>query len=275
MPRQFGNFAIFANKFAPKVLGIVETQINKARVEALAPSLGFDSCFAVNSSGRSGGLGLFWNNEIKLEILSYSHYHIDAKVEGLGTNVWRLTLVYGEAQVTERFKTWDTLKDIALHSSLPWAVLGDFNEVLNHGEYERIGSRSNLQIEGFREVVDICALQDLGYRGNFWTFEKKVVGGTYTRVRLDRGLVTPDWNLLFPNSCVIHHTSACSDHSMIQLVLDETEEGKSRNSKPFCYEAMWESHAELGKTIADAWLNSLGGSSVSDFRCERQITLLG
>jgi hypothetical protein len=48
-----------ANKYAPTVLFLLETQLHKIRVENLARSLGFDRSFAVSSSGRSGGLGLF------------------------------------------------------------------------------------------------------------------------------------------------------------------------------------------------------------------------
>ena len=54
------------------VLCIQETQLPKARVESLKGSLGFDNSFAVSSLGRSGGLGLFWNNNINIQLLSYS-----------------------------------------------------------------------------------------------------------------------------------------------------------------------------------------------------------
>ena len=67
-----------ARRFKPTVLCVLETQLHKNRVEGLARRLGFDRSFAVSSSGRSGGLGIFWNNEIKLEILPYSQYHLDA-----------------------------------------------------------------------------------------------------------------------------------------------------------------------------------------------------
>ena len=62
-----------ALKFAPRVLCILETQISQERAESLA----YDSSFAVGSIGQSGGLVLYWNNEIKVEILGYSQYHID------------------------------------------------------------------------------------------------------------------------------------------------------------------------------------------------------
>jgi exonuclease III len=57
---------------APTVLCVVETQLHRDRVNNLASTLGFKYSFAVSSSGRSGGLGMFWNEEIKVEILPYS-----------------------------------------------------------------------------------------------------------------------------------------------------------------------------------------------------------
>ena len=106
-------------RFAPAVLCIVETQISKARVENLSDTLGFTHSYAIGSSGRSGGLGLFWNDAIKINVLGYSEYHIDATVSSLNSPDWRLTCVYGEAQVGERYKTWDTLKSLVATSSLP------------------------------------------------------------------------------------------------------------------------------------------------------------
>lgn len=126
-------------KYAPSVMCVLETQIHITRVEGLKKTLGFDNAFAVSSLVRSGGLGLFWNNEIKIEILPYSQYHIDAIIIEAGADPWRLTCVYGEAQTCERFKTWNMLKHIKASSALPWACVGDFNEVL-HGS-EHVGYR--------------------------------------------------------------------------------------------------------------------------------------
>jgi hypothetical protein len=41
-------------------------------VEILASTLGYDNACAVSSTSCSGGLGIFWNNEIKIDILPYS-----------------------------------------------------------------------------------------------------------------------------------------------------------------------------------------------------------
>ena len=63
---------------APSVLCIVETQLAKNRVEGLAVSLGFQNNFAVASSGRSGGLCIFWKADVNLVIKNFSQYHIDS-----------------------------------------------------------------------------------------------------------------------------------------------------------------------------------------------------
>jgi hypothetical protein len=72
--RGLGNVATLRElrEFSASILCVVETQISKDMVESLAASLGFDNTFVVNSTCRSGGLGIFWNTEIRLDLLPYS-----------------------------------------------------------------------------------------------------------------------------------------------------------------------------------------------------------
>lgn len=201
-----------ARQFAPSVLCVQETQVHKARVEQLKTTLGFDFAFAISSLGRSGGLWIFWKNNINLQILPYSQYHIDAIVQEGDLEPWRLTCVYGEARTSERHKTWDVLKFIKSSSPLPSVCIGDFNEVLDGSEHEGVREQSNAQMEGFREAIDVCGLADLGFEGRKWAYEKKVTGGLFCRVRLDRALATSDWSMRYPLAKVQHHTAAASDH---------------------------------------------------------------
>ena len=169
-------------QFASSVLCILETQIEGSRVESIAGSLGYNKSYAVSSSRRSGGLGIFWNDEIRLEVVGYSRYHIDVVMDELVDSKTRVTFVYGEAQVNERYKTWDMLRGIVRANDMPWLVLGDFNEVIQVHEHDGVGQRNQARMEAFRDASDTCGLSDIGYTGNTWTFEKKVTGGTYTRV---------------------------------------------------------------------------------------------
>jgi hypothetical protein len=122
--------------------------------------------------------------------------------------------------------------------------MGDFSEVLHQSEH--VGVRSQVQIAGFREMVDVCGLRDLGYEGRSWAFEKRVVGGSFCRVQLDRALATADWSSRFPFARVQNLTSAVSDHGSILLTWDQgagCRRGQRKKGK-FRYELMWETHDE-------------------------------
>ena len=82
---------------------------------------------------------------------------------------------------SERHKTWDMLKFIRSSSPLLWVCIRDFNEILHRSEHVRVQERSASQIAAFREMVDVCGLNDIGFSGRSWTFEKKVSGGSFYR----------------------------------------------------------------------------------------------
>jgi hypothetical protein len=235
-------------------------------VERLAGTLGYDRSFAISNTGRSGGIGIFWNNDINIEILPYSQYHLDAVVSSINMEPWRLTCVYGEACVSERHKTWDMLKFIRSSSDLPWLCIGDFNEVLHRSEHNGVNERSNAQIAAFRETVDVCGLMDLGYTGVPWTFEKKVAGGSYCRTRLDRALASPSWSSRYPLAILKHLTAATSDHSPILLRFEGEREQNQAAARPFRYEVMWESHEAFNPILEQAWHAGGQGTTVGEIK---------
>lgn len=123
-------------KFAPIVLSLAETHFSGVYVENLAGTLGYDNAYAVDPIDRSGGLSMFWNNEIKMECLGYSKYHIDMKVSGLGGSPWRLSCFYVQAQNHLWHRRWETMKYLCSLNNLPWMCFGDFNEVLRLDEHD-------------------------------------------------------------------------------------------------------------------------------------------
>jgi exonuclease III len=159
-------------QYAPRVLCLVETQLDKSRLANLARPFGYDNCYAVSSEGRSGGLAMYWNNPLGLDLQSFSKNHIDMKVLDADKDPWRLTCIYGEANRTHRHHTWELLSLLCAHSDLPWVCIGDYNEVLRREEHFGVGDRDEAQINAFRQAADVCGLSDLGYVGLDWTFEK-------------------------------------------------------------------------------------------------------
>ena len=126
----------------------------------------------------------------------------------------------------------------------PVLAIGDFNEVTHQSEHDGVSQRSQAQMDGFRDALDVCGLIDLGYKGRIWTSEKKVAGGSYTRVRLDRAVAEPAWCALFPAAEELNSTAACSDHGPIVIQL-KGEISTARPSRNFKYEVMCDRHTEL------------------------------
>lgn len=52
----------------------------------LRNKLGFDCLFVVNPLGRSGGLALFWQEDVALEIQNYLLRHINAIIKSGNSN---------------------------------------------------------------------------------------------------------------------------------------------------------------------------------------------
>ncbi|KAL5798206.1 hypothetical protein ACOSQ2_003026 [Xanthoceras sorbifolium] len=87
---------------------------------------------------------------------------------------------------------------------LPWLIAGDFNEIIY--SFEKVGEllRSARLISDFRNVLDDCALEDLGFRGNQFTWCNGREGADFIQARFDRSVSNMSWHDLFPDSVVTH-----------------------------------------------------------------------
>lgn len=83
---------------------------------------------------------------------------------------------------------------------------------------------------------------------------KKVAGGHFCRVRLDRALATAGWSSIFPFASVRHLVAAKSDHSPIILFNDlEAANRRIAIKRPFRYEKMWETHNDFLPMLEATW----------------------
>jgi hypothetical protein len=153
-------------KFCPKVVFISETRQQSNRVNNLWFRLGFNKAFIVDSHGKGGGLVLFWDDSINLQILFYTliwdvehHAH------------WRGTFVYREPRTQDRGEMWELLKRLKPLSGAPWMIIGDFNEAMWSFEHFSSRTRSERQMQAFRDTLAHCDVFDLGFNRLLWTFD--------------------------------------------------------------------------------------------------------
>lgn len=75
-------------------------------------NLGFDCCFCVPCTGKSGGLILLWNKISDVSIDSFSSGHIDAVVK-YQLGMWRFTGFYGNPIPSKRQASWELLRRLS------------------------------------------------------------------------------------------------------------------------------------------------------------------
>jgi hypothetical protein len=215
--------------------------------------LGLRGFAGVSSNGMSGGLALFWHDQLIVEVQSINERYIDAYVrENPNAPQWRITCVYGEPRVEDRHRMWETLRNLKNASNLPWLVLGDFNEALWQEEHLSCTPRAVGQMEAFREVLFDCDLTDLGFSGVPYTYDNKRAGRANVRVRLDRAVACPAWRDMFADTRVQHLTSPVSDHCPVLVQLEQEVRVFPRRPARQ-YEILWERDSSLSERVADAW----------------------
>ena len=172
-PRAIRALCELVRKEVPHVMFLSETKLHESKLDTIRRKCSMTGCFGVNVEGMSGGLVIMWKDEINLKILNFSRNHIDMRVDmEEEIQSWRLTRIYGEPEVNRRKDTWRLLRELAEQQDLPWCCFGDFNEILWDQEKSRQSLKKERQMIEFKEVLEDCMLEDLGFVGHWYTWEK-------------------------------------------------------------------------------------------------------
>lgn len=134
--------------------------------------------------GYKVGVWLFWNErDVQLQLIhkSYQAIHALVKVSGSNSN-WIISGIYASPHLVNRLIFWDQLWNFLIANSLPWVLLGDFNEIICASEKLGSGplsppSLSITRIREFRKMLGNCNVLDLGFeRPRFTWLGKRVIG---------------------------------------------------------------------------------------------------
>ncbi|KAK3193182.1 hypothetical protein Dsin_024492 [Dipteronia sinensis] len=118
----------------PDVFFLMETKLGLQGMERIRIKLGYSGKLVVEPVGQSGGLCLFWSARISVDLLSYSRFHIDVKVESHVSTMWCMTGFYGNSESEQRGHVWTLMRRLRGMSDLPWMCIRDFDEILSMEE---------------------------------------------------------------------------------------------------------------------------------------------
>ncbi|KAF7114634.1 hypothetical protein RHSIM_RhsimUnG0081000 [Rhododendron simsii] len=180
--------------------------------------------------GLAGGLALWWNKDVDIEVEGSSKNLIQTVVSESGNQkIWAASFVYGSPSRAGRPQVWDELKSIARGEILPWLCIGDFNEILSVDDKIGVG---------------------LEFKGPTFTWRNKRSDGNFIMERLDMAFANSKWRELFDQAMVFIEAAVGSDHNPIIL---NTEFPLNKVGKPFRFESFWTAEEECRVIISEAW----------------------
>ena len=239
IPKAIQELRYLLSEKDPKVIFLSKTKLDKDEFRRLMRKLNFQNGFKVPRIGLGGGLALLWGDNMDVDVQTFSPHHIDAMINQNDV-IWHFTSFYGHFETSQRGESWDLLRQLHILSSLPWLLLGDFNEILHPDKYCGSGSRPYNQIAKFARTVDDCSLLDLGFSGPKFTWCNRRFEGNLVYARLDRGLCNLKWLDLFPSSKISHIPFGFSDLMALVVKLQSLEgESSSKKHRLFRFKAFW------------------------------------
>jgi hypothetical protein len=251
-PSAIPDLKYLARHYNPDLLFLSETLVHRSKIEALHYLLGFDFCFSVDCTGRSGGLALFWRTSFNCQIANYSNNHISVDVSDSVHGVWRFTGYYGYPEGGRRQAAWDFLKLLANQFAGPWCIMGDFNDIMDASEKRGRNLRSNWLINGFRQAVLDSGLVDVPVEGYPFTWFKSLGTSRAVEERLDRALANTGWSNIFPTTTLENLAAPSSDHYPILLNRCPVKR-PHMHKHSFRYENAWYPEPGFKELVTDAW----------------------
>jgi exonuclease III len=214
-------------------------------LQSLGPS--FDEYMYLPAVQTRGGILLAWDTSvIELENFSFDTYAIMAEVKTRDNNRWWISTVYGPQDTADKI---NFLREISERRALcpgPWMIIGDFNMILYASEKNNENLDRRMMAR-FRRFVQEQELKDLYMHGRVYTWSNEREIPTMTRI--DRALVSVDWDLQNPDALLQAMSSSISDHAPLHLSLSAAFRPKQR----FKFELFWLNLEGIDEAIKEAW----------------------
>jgi hypothetical protein len=218
--------------------------ISNVFVHSLWDSPHVDWCY-VASRGASGGILLLWDRRVVSRIDScMGNFVVACKFKNVDDGLeWAFAGVYGPNRDNLRWRLWEELAGLISIWEVPWCIGGDFNVTLFLDERSRSAAHRPA-VADFAEFVAEQGLMDLPMAGGVSTWSNSVSWS-----RLDRFLVSPEWEFSYPGLVQKKLLRVCSDHAPILLDSGCPQSGK----RAFKFENMWLKEEGFVERVRNWW----------------------
>lgn len=177
-----------------------------------------DQFFYLPAVGTRGGILLAWDPlVVQLSNPHYTDNTVTALVKPVGSPAqWWITGVYGPHQQVQKEEFLQELVEIRHLHVGPWAVVGDFNLIVNSEDKNNIAINRRMMAR-FRAKLNDMELKEIYLNGRRYTWSNE--WGNATLEKIDHIFTTMDWETLYPTCFLSALGSAVSDHYPLLLEL--------------------------------------------------------
>lgn len=103
-------------------------KLRNTEVVDICKSANLTNCCYVELVGISGGLALWWNDKVEIEVISKSKNIFLVKcMLNSEKKYWWCLFMYADPVVENKVLIWEDLMRYAAHTSSTWCVIGHFN----------------------------------------------------------------------------------------------------------------------------------------------------
>lgn len=214
-------------------------------MQCLGPS--FDGFAYLPAVETRGGILLAWDSSvIDVQNLQMDTNFLTGMVCPKKGMAWWISVVYGPQG--DELKT-NFLMELGQRRAFcpgPWMVLGDFNMILRASEKNNSNINRSM-MNKFRQFVDDHELKELYMHGRRFTWTNE--GDNPTLTKIDRVLVTVDWELDYTECLLQALSTGVSDHAPLYL----TTSAPFTHKKRFRFEMYWTKLDGFEDAVRDAW----------------------
>ncbi|XP_070010525.1 uncharacterized protein [Nicotiana sylvestris] len=165
-----------------------------------------------------------------------------------------LTLVYGFNTIEQRKSLWSNLNDISTQMTKPWIIGGDFNAMLYTQDRMYGNPVAMSEMEDFSDCIHNLFLNELAWKGEYYTWSNKQQGDDRILSRIDRVFGSDLWMSNWGHICTEYDVPLISDHSPMLLNIKSI---RSNIKPPFRFFNVWIDHKEFGNIVKSIWNRGL------------------
>uniref|UniRef100_A0A2N9IZD1 Reverse transcriptase domain-containing protein n=1 Tax=Fagus sylvatica TaxID=28930 RepID=A0A2N9IZD1_FAGSY len=202
----------------------------------------------LNADNTAGGVLLLWDKRVVERIDSIVgrfsvSCHWKSLVDGFE---WVGTGVYGPNRDDSRSELWAELSEIRHQWSQPWCIFGDFNVVRFPSERRGCVRVTPAMVE-FSDFIEGSNLIDLPLNGGLYSWCNGSTNPSMSRI--DRVLVSTDWEEHYPDVVQKLMPKPISDHNPVLLEAG----GMARGKSSFKFENMWLQAPDFVDKVKEWW----------------------